>query len=118
MIDWPAGVNKKVLRQSSWGLPSGVIADQTRSGNYKTRAAHIRKPRSFSVVFHMKEPEYQIFLNWWEYACRRGAVSFAFPRIDAQNGAITEYRFSPDQDIQVSNVSGDILELQMSWETI
>jgi hypothetical protein len=61
MIDWPEGVNKKVLHQSSWVLPSGVIADQTRSGNYKTRAAHQRKPRTFSVVFHMAEPEYQLF---------------------------------------------------------
>jgi hypothetical protein len=118
MINWPAGVNKRVLRQSSWGLPGGVIADQTRSGNYKTRAAHQRKPRTFSVVFHMTEPEYQLFVAWWDNSCRRGAVSFAFPRVDAKNGAITEYRFSPDQDIQVSNVSGDILELQMNWETV
>jgi hypothetical protein len=117
MINWPAGVNKRALRQSSWGLPGGVIADQTRSGNYKTRSAHRRKPRAFSVVFHMTEPEYQLFVAWWENSCRRGAVSFAFPRVDAQNGAITEYRFSPDQDIQVSNVNGDILELQMNWET-
>jgi hypothetical protein len=118
MINWPAGVNQKVLRSSSWGLPSGVIADQTRSGKYQTRAAHFRKPRSFSVALRMTEPEYQLFAAWWENSCRRGAVSFAFPRVDAKDGAITEYRFSPDQDIQVSNVSGDILELQMRWETV
>jgi hypothetical protein len=118
MIDWPAGVNKKVLRQSSWGMPSGVIADQTRSGNYQTRAAHRKKPHSFSVVFHMKEPEYQLFVNWWENSCRRGAFTFAFPQVDAKNGEMVEYRFSPDQDIQVTNVGGDILELQMSWETV
>jgi hypothetical protein len=118
MIDWPAGVNKRVLRQSSWGLPSGVIADQTRSGKYKTRAAHYRAPRTFSVVFHMTEAEYQLFVVWWETSCRRGALSFAFPRLDAKNEAPAEYRFAADQDIRVSNVNGDILELQMTWETV
>jgi hypothetical protein len=118
MIAWPIGVNQNILRQSSWGLPSGVIADQTRSGKYQRRAAHYLKPLAFSVVFHMTEPEYQLFVAWYENNCRRGAVSFAFPRIDAKNGPLTEYWFSPGQDIQVSNVSGDILELQMSWETV
>jgi hypothetical protein len=118
MIDWPSGVNQKVLRQSSWGLPTGVIADQTMSGNRNTRSAHRRKPRPFAVVLHMTEPEYRLFDHWWENACRRGAFTFAFPRIDAKNGALTEYRFSPDQDIRVSNVSGDTLELQMQWETV
>jgi hypothetical protein len=66
----------------------------------------------------MTEPEYQLFANWWENSCCQGAVSFAFPRVDAKNGILTEYRFSPDQDIQVTNVSGDILELQMRWETV
>jgi hypothetical protein len=66
----------------------------------------------------MTEAEYQLFVNWWENSCRKGAVSFSFPRIDAKNGTATEYRFAAGQDIKVSNPSGDILELQMSWETV
>jgi hypothetical protein len=117
MINWPTGVNKKVLRSSSWGISPGVIADQTRSGKYKIRAAHRQKPVPFSVVFHMKETEYQLFLTWFNNDCQKGAVTFGFPRIDAKNGPITEYRFSPDSSIQVTNPSGDILEIQMGWET-
>jgi hypothetical protein len=118
MIDWPAGVNKKVLRNSSWNIPSGVIADETRSGKYQVRAAHRQKPVPFSVVFRMKEAEYQLFLSWFNNACGRGALTFAFPRIDAKGNTITEYRFSPNQDIHVTNPSGDILEIQMTWETV
>jgi hypothetical protein len=107
MINWPAGVNKKVLRNSSWNLPSGVIADQMRSGKYKVRAAHRQKPVSFSVVFYMREAEYQLFLDWFNNVCYRGALTFGFPKIDSVNGPTTEYRFSPDSSIQVTNLYGD-----------
>jgi hypothetical protein len=66
----------------------------------------------------MTESEYQLFVNWWEHFCRRGAVSFAFPRIDAKNGAPTEYRFTAGQDLKIANPSGDILEVRMTWETV
>jgi hypothetical protein len=118
MIAWPDGVNKKILRSSSWNLPLGVISDQMRSGKSKTRAGLVKSPMSLSVTMNMKLEEYLVFRNWFNNALRRGVFSFAFPQIDNNTGTIKEYRFAPDANISIKNPSGDIIELSMQWEEL
>jgi hypothetical protein len=115
MVGWPAGVSKKVLRDTTWDLPSGVIADKTRSGKDKVRAGHASAPKSFRVILRMYLDEYRVFENWYINTTRKGALSFAFPKVNDNSGVIAEYRFAPGSNISVSNPGALILTVNMEW---
>jgi hypothetical protein len=115
MVSWPAGVRQKALRDTTWSLPSGTIADQTRSGKYAVRAAHITEPKSFAVTINMPLSEYRIFESWYINTTRKGALSFGFPKINDNTGTIVEYRFVPGSMISVSNPGALILNVRMEW---
>jgi hypothetical protein len=103
------------LNSSTWDTTPGFIADQTRSGKFKTRANHIHSPDEFSIVMHMTLPEYRVFDLWWKNVCRKGLYTFAYPKINDNTGLFVEYQFAPDSNPSVKNTSGDNLEITMSW---
>jgi len=118
MITWPTYNGKRiglVLRSSTWDSAPGVIADQTRSGKFKTRANHVYLPDEFNIVMHMTLPEYRVFDNWWKNVCRKGVYTFEFPKINDNAGVMVEYQFSPESKPSVQNTSGDNLEVSMHW---
>lgn len=117
MIPWPDGVNKYVLRESTWELPVGYIEDKTRSGKKKRRAAFSQEPEVFKCVMHMTRQEYIWFKDWYNLACRRGVMSFPLPRIDGGVDAPeVEYQFSGN--ISVSNPGGDVVKLSFTLEEV
>lgn len=117
-VQWPK-INGKfigtVFRTSTWNAPLKVIADQTRSGKYLTRLAHVKRPRAFAVVMHMTLPEYRIFEEWFAKTCREGLHAFEHPRIDDNDGALKAYQFDPSTDPSVSNTGADNMEVSMAW---
>jgi hypothetical protein len=115
MVGWPPGVSKKVLRDTAWDLPSGVIADKTRSGKDKARAGHASAPKSFRVVLRMSLDEYRVFEDWYINTTRKGALSFAFPKINDDSGEAAEYRFAPGSKIAVSSPGGLAVTVSMEW---
>ena len=116
MISWPAGVRMRVLRETTWTTPLGVIADETRCGRKKTRPALSLQPTKFHVSMQFPYSEYVIFKQWYRQSLRMGALSFGYPEIDATDGDIVEYRFTPGTEPQYSNVSGNIVKVTMEWE--
>lgn len=118
MIAWPEGVNKYVLRESTWELPEGFLQDETRSGKRKRRYAHSQKPEVYKCVLHMSKEEYYRFKDWYNIACRRGTMSFPLPRIDGGKDANeVEYQFTKES-IKVSNPGGDVIKLSFSLEEV
>jgi hypothetical protein len=115
MVSWPAGVRKTVLRETTWELPSGTIADKTRSGKYKVRAGHASEPMPFAVAMHLTLDEYRILESWYIGTTRKGALSFGFPKINDTVGTMVEYRFVPGSRIAVSNPGALILNVRMEW---
>jgi hypothetical protein len=115
MVGWPKGVRQKVLRDTTWELPSGTIADETRSGKYKVRAGHAMVSKPFKVMMRIPLEEYRIFEDWYIAVTRKGVFSFGFPKINDNSGVITEYRFNPGSSLSVSNPGGLILEVSMEW---
>lgn len=118
MIPWPTYNGKpvgRVLRSSTWETTPGIIADETRSGKRKVRAAHIKTPDVFSITMHMTLPEYLVFMTWWNNICRKGIYTFAYPKINDNTGMLIEYEFAPDANISKQNTSGDNLEVSMTW---
>jgi hypothetical protein len=117
-ITWPVFNGKPagtVLRSSSWNTVPGFIADQTRSGKFKTRISHIHAPDEFNVLMHMTLPEYRVFNNWWRNSCRKGVYTFAYPKINDNTGVLAEYQFCSNSRLSVKNTSGDNLEISMQW---
>jgi hypothetical protein len=115
MVGWPAGVRQKVLRDTTWELPSGTIADGTRCGKDKVRAGHASESKSFAVTMNIPLNEYRILENWYINSTRKGVFSFAFPKINDNTGAIVEYRFAPGSKISVSNPGALIVNIKMEW---
>jgi hypothetical protein len=113
MVGWPAGVSKRVLRDTSWELPSGVVADQTRSGKYKVRAGHASAPKSFRVTMRMYLEEYRIFEEWYINTVRKGVLSFGFPKLNDNSATIKEYRFNPGSTLSLSNPGGLFVDISM-----
>jgi hypothetical protein len=104
-----------VLRTSDWAKPLGIIAEQTRSGGFKARAAHAKTPDAFNVVMQMTLEEYRYFIYWYEEIDRRGVYTFAYPKIDDNSGELVEYAFAENSEMNVNNISGDIVEVKMAW---
>jgi hypothetical protein len=118
VIPWPVLNDKpigKILRSSNWNTPLGIIADQTRSGKYVTRLAHVKKPKTFNITMHMTLPEYCEFEDWFEYDCRKGLHAFAYPKINNNTGVLRAYQFAPDSEIGTTNTGADNLEITMIW---
>jgi len=118
LIQWPTYNGKPigtVLRSTSWNIPNGIIADQTRSGKYTMRLAHIKKPKVFNITMHMTLPQYRVFEVWFETVCRKGLYPFWFPKVNDNTGVMKQYQFSHDADISPTNTSGDNMELSMVW---
>ena len=118
MIAWAVLNGKyvgKVLRASSWDASLGIIADETRSGKLKIRAAHIKKPNAFNIVMHMTLAEYRVFMDWFDNSCRKGLYSFAYPKINDNTGILLQYQFDPESRIYKKNTSADNLEIEMNW---
>ena len=117
-VSWPEYNGKRVgtvLRSSNWTTPLGIIADQTRSGKFLTRLAHVKKPKVFNIVMHMTLPEKRVFEDWLERICRKGYFPFLFPKIDDNTGVMKAYQFAPDTDLTYVNTGADNLEASMVW---
>jgi hypothetical protein len=104
-----------MLRSTTWNMPLKIIADQTRSGKFTTRLAHIKKPKTFNVTMHMTLEEKRIFEDWFVYVCREGLFAFGYPRIDDNTGEIRAYQFDPNTDPDWTNTGADNLEVKMMW---
>ena len=118
MIQWPLTVNKRIYRDTDWDIPMGIIADQTRSGKRKIRAAHSSAPNVFNVVMRFSVAEYRVFLDWFKNDLRKGALPFLFPKIDSEGGENAVYIFSPDSTPHFSNPSGKVIEARFVWEEV
>jgi hypothetical protein len=115
MVNWPAGVTQKVLRDTTWDLPSGTIANKTRSGKDMVRAGHASASKAFSVIMRMYLDEYRLFESWYTSVTRKGVLSFGFPKINDNSGVIAEYRFNPGSTPAVSNPGGLVVNVRMEW---
>jgi hypothetical protein len=115
MVSWPEGVRQTVLNSTSWDLPPGTIADQTRSGKYKVRAGHVTAPKSFSVTMRIYLNEYRIFESWYINTTRKGVLSFGFPKLNDNSGIIAEYRFNPGSALSISNPGALVIDVGMEW---
>lgn len=119
MIAWAEGVNKKVLRETTWGFEGGFISDETRSGKPKRRPSNSLGYDKYNVIMHFTIEEYEKFRQWFKNDLRRGALSFAFPRIDGQSEELREYQFyEPEETISFSNPDGDIIEASFVLEEV
>ena len=121
MVEFPTGVNKKILRNgTNWAGISAVKEDKTRSGKTKRMlyASQMKKP--FSVKMHFSYSEYLLFKDWYENTCYNGLNSFAFPAIDifASIKPEKEYRFVAGSAPQYLNPTGKIIECTMQWEEV
>lgn len=116
MIAWPAGVNARARRGTSGQSPVGVKADETRCGRKKTRPSSQLAPKTFDVQMVFTLEEFRLFRAWFDGPCMRGAMSFAFPRIDDDTGDPVEYRFAAGSSWSWSNESGRIVRVTMQWE--
>jgi hypothetical protein len=118
MIAWPNYNGKPlgtVLRSSSWDTATGIIADATRSGKYKSRADHIKTPDAFNITMHMTLDQYRVFKAWWENTDRKGVYTFTYPRINDNTGELVEYQFVSDSRISIQNTSAFNIEVSMQW---
>jgi hypothetical protein len=117
-VNWPKYEGKligTVFRSSTWNMPLKIIADQTRSGKYTTRLAHIKRPKTFNIVMHMTLPEYRIFKDWFVRVCREGLYAFEYPIVDDNTGVMKAYQFDPNTDPSISNTGADNMEVSMVW---
>ena len=117
-VQWPKIDGEYIgtmLRDTTWNMPSKIIADQTRSGKYTTRQAHIKKPKTFNVVMHMTLEEKRIFENWYVNVCREGLFNFCYPRVDDNTGVIRTYQFDSNTDPVFKNTGANNLEVTMIW---
>jgi hypothetical protein len=121
VIPWPfldGRLVGTVLRSSSWDSSPGIIADETRSGQPKVRAAHIKEPDTFGVTMHMTLEEYRVFDNWWRNINRRGVYTFSYPKINDNTGETAEYQFAPGAKIGVKNTLALNVEVTMNWQEV
>jgi hypothetical protein len=118
-VNWPVDMQGKpigsIQRPSTWNNPLGIIADQTRAGDFITRPNHIKTPRRLNVVIQFTYGEYEIFDNWFENTCLRGEYTFLYPKVNLKDGPLTEYGIPADSDPEYSNPGGDIVEIRMTW---
>ena len=117
-VSWPTLNGKRIgniLRSSKWNTPLGIIADQTRSGKYTTRLAHIKKPKVFNIVMHMTLAEYRVFQEWFAGVCRKGLYAFGYPKVNDNTEELRAYQFDPNSEIDESNTGADNMELSMIW---
>jgi hypothetical protein len=121
-MSWPANLQGRLVgsiqRPSTWNNPLGVIADQTRSGDFITRPNHVKTPRRINVVIQFTYDDYLIFDNWYENTIRRGVYSFLYPKLNLKEGPLTEYCFNADSDPDYGNPDGDIIEVKMVWQEV
>lgn len=120
IVEWDSDINTTILRDgTSWSDRAGFITDETRSGKQKRRMAHAQGQRSFSVTMHFTEAEYQKFKTWYTDSLYNGFYSFSFPKIDSvSKSTLAVYQFTEDGVPQYSNIGGDIIECQMTWEEV
>jgi len=117
-VQWPMINGKRigtVLRETAWDMPLKIIADQTRSGKYTTRLAHVKRPKTFSIVMHMTLNEKRIFEDWFARVCREGLYAFAYPRVDDNTGDLKAYQFDPQADPSWKNTGANNMEVSMVW---
>jgi hypothetical protein len=118
IVEWPA-INQKILQEgTSWELAGGVVADETRSGKQKRRAANAFDADSFTVKMEFTLEEYRVLRNWWKNTLRRGVNHFRFPVVDDNTGEMRVYRFTSDFRLPVSNPDTDMVSISMQWEEV
>lgn len=119
VMKWAEGVNKRILKDSTWQNNTQFIEDETRSGKRKRRMYATQSRRAFSVKMRFTESEYHIFDDWFSNTLKHGLYSFVFPVIDNSNRNLMAnkiYRFTNDGAPQYSNTSGKLIDVSMKWE--
>lgn len=115
VVNWAQGVNKNVMQSSTWTHELGIIADNTRCGVRKVRANNVYAPPQYSVTMHFTLAEKNLFMDWYDDVCRKGLFPFRFPDIE-KRGSESIYSFAPNSMLSFSNLGGQIIEVQMTWE--
>lgn len=119
VVEWPEGVNKKILRNgTSWSGITGFKEDETRSGKRKRRLYASMENAPFSVSMRFRIEEYSLFKEWYRTKCRFGLYAFYFPRIDSVGGERYIYRFAVDGAPSCSNPDGKFVAVGMKWEEV
>ena len=114
MIDWPTGVNKIIINETTGEWGDGLIRDKLRSGKEKVRLSTSTPYDTHPVVMIMTREELGIFESWYKNDLRRGAITFEFPTI-AGTGS-SEYRIVPR--VKWSQWGRDTVKVQMTWERL
>ena len=138
-IGWAAGVNRIILDSVQFSVGENAVkTDDLESGGKRTVRKGMYVPDKFTVsmdfnwlekVGNTGKTEYQLFLDWYKYKHKFGAVPFEFPRIlyssntgiliydaENQNKSYTEYY--KITSAVAGQKSGECVRVNMSWETV
>lgn len=100
-------------------MPTGFIADDTRAGTRKVRAANTSEPNSFSVTLRFRTlADYKKFDHWYNVTDRKGVFAFIFRDLKTRrsDGETSVYRFSDGGAPNASNPMGEVVDVSMQWE--
>lgn len=118
IVDWSENVNKRILRSSSWDMPTKFIADKTRCGARKVRMANTQEPRRFNIKMRFNATERQHFMSWYVNVTMGGTFAFYFPDITKETNKTLVYRFVEGSGVSFNNVSGRLVDVTMVWESV
>lgn len=120
VCNWDERINKRVLRNgSSWEDNVGFIEDKTMSGKPRRRLAHCMEREKYAVSFRFNHYEYKLFRQWYKNTLLFGMYPFYFPEIDVIGGGQNAiYQITSDGAPKYDNPSGDLIEVQMTWEKV
>ena len=110
-----------VLRSTGWQMPTGFLADETRAGTRKVRAANTSEPNSFSVTLRFPTlADYKTFDHWYNVTDRKGVFAFNFRNLKTMKSerAYSVYRFSSEAAPNASNPMGEVVDVSMQWEEV
>lgn len=146
-IGWASHVNKVILKDTT--LTFGTDALQTEEINSGGKRVSLKGsycPDKFSVVMDFEadenlsylnadnevvtldKTEFQLFLEWYKYKHKYGAVAFEFPKItyspqtgikvidDNSNNTLVEY-YRITSSLDCSKI-GTRVQVRMTWESV
>lgn len=146
-IGWASHVNKIILKDTTLTFGNDALqTDEIDSGGKRASLKGSYCPDKFSVVMTFEadenlsyttsdnktvtldKTEFQLFLEWYKYKHKYGAIPFEFPKItyspqtgikvidDSSNNKIVEY-YRITSSLECSKV-GTMVQVRMTWESV
>lgn len=129
VIVWPAGVNQKVLSETSITTGEGGFKeDKSDNGWGQRRPTSFVNPDKYNVQMDFDWEiedsegltEYNRFMQWYKFMCKFGANPFVFPSINKQmniNGSAKMCHYKITSPLQQQE-SGSCMRITMTWEEV